>query len=154
VTIEQLSLFCIFTLMNSARIQCTQIIKGEWCDHAGAYSSLINIHLHSSPDAHSTLTVCLICHPLCFRLCCQTPSLLCSATIMGERERCWLTERALGVSELFKTLAVSWFVNIHLWTDQQICKANEEIRQLAQCYTAKCIKDWFSFMLKDSQMRE
>lgn len=138
--------------MNSARIQFTnykrRMVWSCWC------ILLINKHaLNSSPDAvvrsHSVLSVIL-----CFRLCCQTPSLLCSTTIMGEIEWCWLTERALGGSELFKTLAASWFVNIHLWTDQQICKANEGICQLAQSVTLQSALKIDFIMLKDSQLRE
>lgn len=154
VTIEQLSQICIFPLMNSAHIQRTQI-KGVWCNHAAAYSSLINMHhLHSSPDARTTLAFCLIiCHPLLSAT--VTSALLRSVTIYGwKRERCWLTRRASGGSELFKTLAARWFVNIHLWTDQQICKANEGICQLAQSVTLQSALKIDFIMLKESQLRE
>ncbi len=138
--------------MNSTHIQHTQI-KGVWCDHAVAYTSLINMHhLHSSPDARTTLTFCLI---ICYSLLSGTitSALLCSATIWV-KERCWLTERASGVSELFKTLAAIWIVNIQLWTDWQICKANQGICHLAQSATLQsALKNDF-IMLKDSQLRE
>lgn len=142
--------------MNSAHIQCTQI-KAEWRDHAGAYSSLISMHhLHFSPDARSTLTFCLICHPRFRALLSDTvtSALLCSVTMwVKERGADWL-ERALGGSELFKTLAANRFVNIHLWTDQQICKANEGICQLAQSVTLQSALKIDFIMLKDSQLRE
>ncbi len=111
---------------------------------------LINKHayLHSSPDARTTLTFCLI---ICYSLLSGTitSALLCSATIWV-KERCWLTERASGVSELFKTLAAIWIVNIQLWTDWQICKANQGICHLAQSATLQSALNIDFIMLKFS----
>lgn len=156
MTIELLSAICIFPLMNSTHIQCTQI-KGVWCDHAGACSSLINIHhLHFSPDARSTLTFCLICHSLCFMLCCQILSLVqyYAQPLYGCKREVLIDWEGFGGSELFKTLAANRFVNIHLWTDQQICKANEGICQLARSVTLQSALKIDFIMLRNSQLRE
>lgn len=72
---------------------------------------------------------------------------------MGE-ERCWLTEKTLGGPELFKTLAASQFVNIHLWTDQQFCKANEGICQAVQSATLQSALKIGFIILKESKLGE